>query len=267
MSQRQYRLGRQHGVRLAIQTATIRIWSRLALVGLLLVGCAAQIPTSKQTLSVEQEIAALKGQVEELKRNQEATAREFAMIVLDTRSVRESLSQLTRRQEEGDRLLRAVKESVDGVSAQVTKLAEPKAPPAPPRRPSPPTASADALYKSAMASSRARDFYSAISSSTDFLAQFPDHQLAESAQHLLGESYYALQEFELALGEFLKLLERAPKGVKAPEALLKAGLCYRALGDAGEARSSWERLIRDYPRSAEAKRAKTLLAEGARQRR
>jgi tol-pal system protein YbgF len=241
--------------------------SSLALVGLLLAGCATQTATQKKAPTLEQEIAALKGQVEELKRSQEATAREFAVIVLDTRSVRDALSQLTRRQEEGDRLLRAVKETVDGVSAQVAKLAETRAPPAPPQKPSPSPAGADALYKSAVANYRARDFYGAISSLTDFLAQFPDHQLAESAQHMLGESYYALQEFELALGEFLKLLEHAPKGAKAPEALLKVGLCYRALGDAGEARNTWERLIREHPRSAEAKRARSLIAEGPRQRR
>lgn len=246
----------------------VRGWSCLTLVGLLLAGCAGQATSEKKTLTIEQEIAALQGEVEVLKRNQDASTREFAMVVLDTRSVRDALAQLTRRQEEGDRLLRAVKESVDSVSAQVAKLSETRAsPPAPPRRPTPPPTSADALYKSAVASYRARDFYGAISSLIEFTTQFPDHQLAESTQYLLGESYYALQEFELALGEFLKLLERAPKGAKAPDALLKAGLCYRALGDAGEARSMWQRLIRDYPRSAEAGRARALLAEGSRQRR
>jgi tol-pal system protein YbgF len=248
---------------------TIRVLSRLALSGLLLTGCAGPTATAKKTL--EEELASLKAQVDELKRNQDATAREAAMLVLDTRSVRDTLSQLTRRQEETDRLLQAIKQSVEGVSAQVSKLAEPKAAPAPlppPRLPAPSAGvSAEALHKSAAAAYRAKDFYGVISHLTEFFAQFPDHRLAESAQQLLGESYYALQEFELALGEFLKLLERAPKGDKAPDALLKVGLCYRALGDAGEARNAWERLIREHPRSAEAKRAKTLLAEGSRPRR
>lgn len=246
---------------------TARFWSILSLLPLLLAGCATQTQTQRKVPVVEQEIAALKGQVEELKRNQDATARESAMIVLDTRSVRDALSQLARRQEEGERLLRALKETVDGISAQVAKLAETRAPPRQPLPSAPAATSADALYKSALASYRARDFYGAISSLVELLDQFSDHQLAESAQHLLGESYYALQEFELALGEYLGLLERFPKGVKAPDALLRVGLCYRALGDVGEARSTWERLIRDHPRSAEAKRAKSFLAEGSRQRR
>jgi len=220
---------------------------------------------------VEEELASLKAQVDELRRNQDATAREAAMLVLDTRSVRDTLSQLTRRQEETDRLLQAIKRSVEGVSAQVSKLTEPKPAPAPPpaaRLPAPPVGvSAEQLHRSAVAAHRAKDFYGAISHLTEFFAQFPDHQLAESAYHLLGESYYALQEFELALGEFLKLLERAPRGARAPDALLKVGLSYRALGDAGEARNAWERLIREHPGSAEARRAKTLLAEGSRPRR
>lgn len=248
---------------------TIRALSRLALGGLLLTGCAGPTATAKQTL--EAELASLKAQVDELRRNQDATAREAAMLVLDTRSVRDTLSQLTRRQEETDRLLQAIKQSVEGVSAQVSKLTEPKAapaPPPPPRRAAPPAGvSAEQLHRSAVAAYRAKDFYGAISHLTEFFAQFPDHQLAESAHHVLGESYYALQEFELALGEFLKLLERAPRGARAPEALLRVGLCYRALGDAGEARNAWERLIREHPGSAEARRAKTLLAEGSRPRR
>jgi len=230
----------------------------------MVVGCAAQTTPGPKTAAVEQEIADLKGQVEELKRNQEATAREFARIVLDIRALRDALSEITHRQEEGDRLLRAVKETVDGASAQVAKLAEPGAPP---QKPSLPMGSADALYKSAMASYRARDFYGAISGLVQFLAQFPDHPLAESAPYALGESYYALQQFELALEEFLKLLERAPNGTRVPETLLKVGLCYRVLGNARAARSTWERLIRDHPGSAEAKRAKSLLAESSRQRR
>lgn len=239
-------------------------WGSVALAGLLLAGCAARTTTGRKPLGPDQEIQALKAQVEELKRNQEATTREFAVIVLDTRSVRDGLTQLTRRQEEGDKLLRSLKEAVDGISAQVAKLAET---PAPPRRSPPPAASADQLYRAAAASHRARDYYGAIPGLIEFLAKFPDHQLAESAQYLLGDSYYALQEFELALGEFLKLLERAPKGAKAPEALLKVGLSYRALGDPGEARSTWERLVRDHPTSAEAKRARSLLAEAPRPRR
>jgi tol-pal system protein YbgF len=245
----------------------------LAVLGFLLGGCATLGQTPK---NIEQEVSALKAQIEELRRNQEANAREFAMIVLDTRSVRDALTQLTRRQEEGDKLLRSVKETVDGVSAQVAKLAEAPAAPSSPASGAPgrsprlsprPASSPDELFKAATSSYRARDFYSAISNLLELTTQFPDHQLAESAQHLLGESYYALQEFELALGEFLKLLERAPKGAKAPDALLKAGLAYRALGDAGEARSVWQRLIREHPRSAEAGRARALIAEGSRQRR
>lgn len=244
----------------------LRVSRKLVLAALLVAGCASQTASPPQA-TFEQEVAALKGQVEELKRNQEATTREFGMVVLDTRSVRESLTQVTRKQEEAERALRMLKESVDGVSARLAKLAETRAsPPAPPKT-SPQAASADALYRSAQASYRARDFYGAVSGLLEFLARFPDHQLAQSAQQLLGESYYAIQEFELALGEFLKALERDPKGAHVPEALLKVGLSYRALGDAGEARSVWERLIREHPRSAEAKRARSLLAEGTRPRR
>jgi len=47
------------------------------------------------------------------------------------------------------------------------------------------------------------------------------------------------------------------------EALLKIGLCQRALGDAASAKASWEQVIRQFPKSDAARQARTLLASPA----
>jgi len=45
-----------------------------------------------------------------------------------------------------------------------------------------------------------------------------------------------------------------------PEALLKVGMCYRALHDVPHARETWEQVVRSHPKSDAATQARALLA-------
>ena len=59
--------------------------------------------------------------------------------------------------------------------------------------------------------------------------------------------------------EFQKVLDVAPASPKVPDALLKVGLCYRALRDESRARQTWDRVAKDYPKSPAATKARALL--------
>jgi TolA-binding protein len=56
----------------------------------------------------------------------------------------------------------------------------------------------------------------------------------------------------------------APKGEKAPEALLKLGLAYRALRRQDRARDAWSHLVQEFPQSEAAQKARAALREIAR---
>lgn len=228
-------------------------------------GCAGLTIPRKEAGVAEPEIATLKGAVEEIKRNQETSTQELAKVVLDLKNLQNLLSQMAGAQNERDQNLRTVKAAVDRLSGQVEKLAGTPSPAGTSQGksrtvlPSP-----EELYDSAAASYRARDLNAAVLKLFSFIDSYPTHRLAESAQFMLGDVYYAQGEYELASEEFLKLLDIYPKGAKAPDALLKLGLCYRSLKDPAEARSVWRRLVREFPRSEAASRARSLLTESSR---
>ena len=93
----------------------------------------------------------------------------------------------------------------------------------------------------------------------EFLQQFPQGGLVPNALYWLGESYYATQNYELALQQFRGLLERFPANDKAPGALLKLGLSQYGLGRQADAESSLLEVGRRYPGSDAARTADDRL--------
>jgi TolA-binding protein len=63
----------------------------------------------------------------------------------------------------------------------------------------------------------------------------------------MGECYYSRRQFEDAVREFRVVVERFPQGNKVPDALLKAGYSYLALGKVEAGRRTLEELVRSYP--------------------
>jgi tol-pal system protein YbgF len=150
--------------------------------------------------------------------------------------------------------------------------AAPATRPAPPAQPptQPPTQkdskggprsvqSADQLFSAAMANFRAQEPGQAVLELTDLIARFPDHALAPSAQLWIGEAYYQQRDYRQSLVELKRMLEGYPKSPQVADALLKTGLCHRALGDRALARTAWEQVVRDHASSAAAGQARSLL--------
>jgi tol-pal system protein YbgF len=84
-----------------------------------------------------------------------------------------------------------------------------------------------------------------------------------NAQYWIGEAYYLQRDYRQAIVEFQRVPEVGPTTSKAADALLKIGLSYRNLRDPSQAQQVWSRLVREYPASEAASRARSLLRSGS----
>src|SRR5262245_42987158 len=116
-------------------------------------------------------------------------------------------------------------------------------------------------YNAALATFRSREHGQAVLDFLDFIAKHPKHPLAGNAQYWIGEAYWTQRDYRQALVEFEKVSEYGPG--KAPDALVKIGLCHARLRDASRAEQAWQRVIREYPKSEAAGLAQSLLRTSA----
>jgi tol-pal system protein YbgF len=101
-----------------------------------------------------------------------------------------------------------------------------------------------------------KDYRGAIEGFKRFLKKHSRSELADNAQYWIGESYYALKQFDQAILEFDTVRRKYPRGDKVPAALLKQGFSFAELGDKVDARLILQELIARYPESQEAVNAK-----------
>jgi len=92
-----------------------------------------------------------------------------------------------------------------------------------------------------------------------FLAKHPRHEFADNAQYWLGEAYYAQKDYPSALAEFRGVIESYPRGNKVPDAMLKMGYCYLALGQKERSRAVLEQVVNRYPKTEPAATAAKRL--------
>jgi tol-pal system protein YbgF len=111
-------------------------------------------------------------------------------------------------------------------------------------------------YEKAWKSLERRNYRDAIARLNEFLKMHPQSEFADNAQYWIGESYYALKEFDQAILEFDVVRRKYPSGNKVPAALLKQGFAFAELGDKVDARLILQELIARYPQSKEAVMAK-----------
>ncbi len=69
-----------------------------------------------------------------------------------------------------------------------------------------------------------------------------------------GEAYFAQGEYLRAGEQFEAVISRYGSGKKAPDSLLKLGMCQERLGAPARAREYWDRLKNEYPKSEAAKK-------------
>lgn len=119
----------------------------------------------------------------------------------------------------------------------------------------------DAPYLKGLEAFKAGNMAAARTSLSQFVEKNPDHELVSNARYWIGETYYAEKNYEQAILEFQEVVKQYPKKEKAPAAMLKQALSFKALKDTKSAQYLLKRLNISYPKSEEAKRAKELLKE------
>jgi tol-pal system protein YbgF len=92
-----------------------------------------------------------------------------------------------------------------------------------------------------------------------FIKQNPRHELAVNAHYWIGESLYGDKKYEDSILKFQEVIQTYSDHPKAAAALLKQGKAFTALGDAENAATTWKQLIKTFPLSPEAEKAKELL--------
>ena len=91
------------------------------------------------------------------------------------------------------------------------------------------------------------------------MVNFANSQLVPSAQYWVGNAYYALRDYKVAIAAQEKLVASWPENAKASDALLNIASSQVELGDQKSARETLRVLITKYPNSPAAEQAKQRL--------
>lgn len=157
------------------------------------------------------------------------------------------------QKEEIERRLAALEDRMQKLEKRVGVAADTKGAPA--------AETAEGLYESGINLFRAGDMQKARETFAGFSERYPKHELRANALFWIGETYYNEKKYEQAVLAYQEVIKNFPKKDKAPGAMLKQAMSFKALGDKKNARYVLNELQEVYPRSAEAKKASRLLKE------
>ena len=101
----------------------------------------------------------------------------------------------------------------------------------------------------------------AIRSYYEFEKIYPKHSLVANAVFWQGETNYQLKEYGPAVLAYQRVIDTYSKSDKYRSAMLKQGISFGKLGKKTAAKVRLEELIKKFPKSPEADRAKKALKE------
>lgn len=218
------------------------------------------------------EIATGLSQVERQSRDQQVESqRQLALLQSRSDTLAADLARLTKRLDELSQDVARLRRPAPAASAQ-------PGPPPPPAGP-PPSAPAGGvqpkeIFQVAYLDYSKGNYPLAVDAFREFIRRFPDSDLAERAQYLIGEAYFnqasqhvskgepekAGTAFEQAVQEFRKVTVNYPRGEKVAAALYKEALALLALKRPALARARLQYLLDHFPQSEEAPLARERLA-------
>lgn len=197
----------------------------------------------QQLQQYEQELAALRGQVEELRRDLETMrqAERERFLDLDTR-INALASAAPAAASGGDPA---------GVSAG-SVTAQPQA--------ADQQAERDA-YMAARDELLARRFPAAAKAFEQYLEKYPNGQFRDFSHFWLGEVYRSLEQpqRDKAMKHFRTVIDKYPQSSKASSALYKLAVLEYEAGDLTRAKVTLNKVIKQFPESSEAALARSML--------
>lgn len=185
-----------------------------------------QLEFANQMDALRQEIAKLRGQVDQLA-NEVATAQ---------KRNKDFYTDIDARLKK----LEPSSVSVDGRPAMVDR-------------------SEQAAFDAAISQFRSSDFRGAAVSLQSFIARYPASAYAPAAYYWLGNSQYQLKDYKGAILSQQTVVDRYADSTRAPDALLNIAASQIELNDRRGARTTLQRIIKDYPDTEAARLAKERL--------
>ena len=106
----------------------------------------------------------------------------------------------------------------------------------------------------------ARDLYQ------EFAKRWPADPRAADAHFRLGELWFGERRYREAILEYGKVAQDFPRSDKAPDSLLRTGESMLALDDRDAAAKLFAEVVKRYPRTTAAQKARARLEELARRK-
>ena len=164
-------------------------------------------------------------------------------------------------------------------AAPAAAVSAPAATPAPAAASAPPAAAATAAappsaaavttvepgvenraYEAAQSQRGTGNYQGAIVAFQNFINQYPKSNLAPRAQYWIGDSYFNLRDFKLAIANQQTLIKNYPDSPSVPDAMLNIASSQIEMGESNAGRKTLEDLVAKYPVSEAADKAKRRLA-------
>ncbi|MEY2342507.1 tol-pal system protein YbgF [Acidithiobacillus sp. IBUN Pt1247-S3] len=115
-----------------------------------------------------------------------------------------------------------------------------------------------AEYQRAFALLQAGKYGTAATSLQAFIHKYPQSSLVVDAYYWLGQAQYVLGQNDAAI-KSLTTAAQHTQSSKAPDALLRMGQIYEAIGQPAKARATFNRILKQYPSTPAAQKAQTQL--------
>ncbi len=115
-------------------------------------------------------------------------------------------------------------------------------------------------YEAAQNLRRIGNYQGAIVAFQNFLKQYPKSSLAPSAQYWIGDCYFNMRDFRLAIASQRSVLKNYPDSAKIPDALLNIASSQAELGETAAARKTMEEIVAKHPASDAADKARRRIA-------
>jgi len=116
------------------------------------------------------------------------------------------------------------------------------------------------FFQLAQSKAKSGDVQTARTLYLEFARKWPKDDLAGDAHFAVAESYYAQDNCPDALPEYGQLIKSFGKSRSVPLAYVRSGDCFARLKNPEAARLAYEQVVKDYPRSSEAKMAQKGLS-------
>ncbi len=204
--------------------------------------------TQLETLKLE--MNKLRGQIEVLNNNIESTGKRQRDMYID-------LDARMRRLEQQGGTAAIPAAPAAAVPAAAPPASAPAAAAA--MAPAAATAAETRAYEAAQGQRRIGNYQGAIVAFQNFIKQYPQSNLAPRAQYWIGDSYFNLRDFKLAITSQQALIKTHPGSPSVPDALLNIASSQIEMGESNAGRKTLEDLAAKYPVSDAAEKAKRRL--------